>query len=168
MVTDHNQTYCSYHFEVYRNIESLCCVTGTTIVLQVNYTSKTNKLIEKEIRFVVPVGGGRREGNLIKAVKGQCMCAKLLQSYDCLQSYGLQPARLLCPWNSLGKNTGVGYHALLQGIFLTQRLNLHLLGLLHWQAGSLSLAPPGKPSQRVQTSSYKIKIRDVMTNDKYN
>ena len=39
-------------------------------------------------------------------------------------------ARLPCPWDSQGKNTGVGYHALLQGIFLIQRLNLHLLHLL--------------------------------------
>ena len=36
--------------------------------------------------------------------------------------------------------------ALLQGIFLTQGSNPHLLHLLHWQAGSLPLAPPGKPS----------------------
>ena len=35
---------------------------------------------------------------------------------------------LLCPWNSPGKNTGVGSHSLLQGIFPTQRLNP---GLLH-------------------------------------
>ena len=35
---------------------------------------------------------------------------------------------LLCPWHSPGKNTGVGCHCLLQGIFQTQRLNL---GLLH-------------------------------------
>ena len=35
--------------------------------------------------------------------------------------------RLPCPWDSPGKNTGVGYHAPLQGIFLTQGLNLHLL-----------------------------------------
>ena len=42
------------------------------------------------------------------------------------------------------KNTGVGCHALLQGIFLTQGLNPRLLHLLHWQAGSLPLAPPGK------------------------
>ena len=34
---------------------------------------------------------------------------------------------LLCPWNSLGKNTGVGSHFLLQGIFSTQGLNLDLL-----------------------------------------
>ena len=34
--------------------------------------------------------------------------------------------------------------ALLQGIFSTQGLNLHLLHLLHCQDGSLPLAPPGK------------------------
>ncbi|XP_025119872.2 dihydrodiol dehydrogenase 3 isoform X2 [Bubalus bubalis] len=53
-----------------------------------------------------------------------------------------QPARLLCPWHSPDKNTGVDCHALLQGIFLTQGSNLHLS---HWQGGSLQLAPPGKP-----------------------
>ena len=42
-------------------------------------------------------------------------------------------------------NTGVGCHALLQGIFPTQGLNPHLLSLLLWQQGSLPLAPPGKP-----------------------
>ena len=36
-----------------------------------------------------------------------------------------------CPWDSPGKNTGVGCHALLQGIFLSQGLNLRLLSLLH-------------------------------------
>ena len=45
-----------------------------------------------------------------------------------LRPHGLQPIRLLCPWNSPGKNTGVDRHFLLQGIFLTQRLNL---GNLH-------------------------------------
>ena len=38
----------------------------------------------------------------------------------------------LCPWDSPGKNTGVGCHALLQRIFLTQGLNPRLLCLLHW------------------------------------
>ena len=42
------------------------------------------------------------------------------------------------------QNTRVGCLALLQGIFLTQGLNLHLLSLLHWQVGSSPLAPPGK------------------------
>ena len=44
-----------------------------------------------------------------------------------------------------GKYTGVGCHALFQGIFLTQGWNPLLLFLLHWQPGSLPLAPPGKP-----------------------
>ena len=39
-------------------------------------------------------------------------------------------ARFLCPWTSLGKNTGVGSHFLLWGIFVIQGSNLHLL---HWQ-----------------------------------
>ena len=40
----------------------------------------------------------------------------------------LQPQRLLCPWNSPGKNTRVGSCSLLQGIFPTQGSNP---GLLH-------------------------------------
>ena len=51
----------------------------------------------------------------------------------------------LYPWNSLGKNTGVGFPALLQGIFPIQGLNLCLLCLLHWQLGSLPLVPLEKP-----------------------
>ena len=47
---------------------------------------------------------------------------------------------LLCPWDSPGKNTGVGCHFLLQGIFLNQGSNLHLLCLLHWQMSSLTSA----------------------------
>ena len=45
----------------------------------------------------------------------------------------------------LGKNTGVGCHVLLQGIFPTQGLNSHLLRPLHWQMDSLLLMPAGKP-----------------------
>ena len=40
-------------------------------------------------------------------------------------------ARLLCPWDSPGKNTGMNYCFLLQGIFPAQGLNPHLLCLLH-------------------------------------
>ena len=39
------------------------------------------------------------------------------QSCPTLQPFGLQPARLLCPWDSQGRNTRVGCHALLQEIF---------------------------------------------------
>ena len=64
---------------------------------------------------------------------------------DSLRLYGLCPARLLCPWGFPGKNTGVGCHAFLQGIFLTQGLNQHILYLLHWQVGSLPPVLPGSP-----------------------
>ena len=42
---------------------------------------------------------------------------------DSLCPHGLQPARLLCSWDSPGKNTGVGCHFLLQEIFPTQGSN---------------------------------------------
>ena len=48
-----------------------------------------------------------------------CLRACLVTSVlsDSLRAHGLQPTRLLCPWHYPGKNTGVGCHALLQGIF---------------------------------------------------
>ena len=63
--------------------------------------------------------------------------------------YGLQPTRLLCPWDSLGKNTRVGYCALLQGIFPTQGLNHISSCFLHWQVGSLPLELLGWFTQRM-------------------
>ena len=43
-----------------------------------------------------------------------------------LRSHGLQPTRLLCPWDFPGKDAEVGCHFLLQGIFPTQGSNPHL------------------------------------------
>ena len=48
------------------------------------------------------------------------------------------------------KNTGVGCHSLLQGIFLTQGSNLCLL---HWQADSLPLSHLGSPKEGTHTSN---------------
>ena len=58
---------------------------------------------------------------------------------DFLWPHGLQPTRLFCPLNFPGKNTGVGCHFVLQGIFPTQGLKLCLFSLLHWLVGSLPL-----------------------------
>ena len=63
------------------------------------------------------------------------VCACSVRS-NSLWPHELQPTRLLHPWDFPGKNTEVGCHFLLQGIFLTQGLNLCLL---HWQGDSLSL-----------------------------
>ena len=72
------------------------------------------------------------------------MHAESLQLCPTLWPCGLWPSRLLCPYDYPGKNTGVGCRALLQGIFPTQGSKPGLSCLLHWQAGSLPLAPPGK------------------------
>ena len=52
-----------------------------------------------------------------------------------LPPLGLQPTRLLCPWDFPGKDTGVGCHFLPQGIFPTQGSNSGLLQcrqILYW------------------------------------
>ena len=58
-----------------------------------------------------------------------------------LRPHGLQPARLLCPWDFTGNNTGVGCHFLLQVIFPTQGSNP---GLLHCRQMLLPSETPGK------------------------
>ena len=67
---------------------------------------------------------------------------------------------LLCPWNPPGKNTGMGCCALLHGIFLTQGSNLGILCLLHWQVGSIPLAPLGKEVMMVDTAQFKACPKD--------
>ena len=70
----------------------------------------------------------------------------VVQSQSCvqlLQPLGLQPTRLLCSWDFPGKNTRVGCHFLLQGIFQTQGLNqclLHYRQILHRLSHQGSLA----------------------------
>ena len=72
-----------------------------------------------------------------------CVCAQLCpalyDSMDCSPSHSSL-------WDSPGKNTGVGCHFLLQGIFLTQGLNPCLLHLLHWQENSSPLSHLGSPT----------------------
>ena len=76
--------------------ESLCCTPETNTTLQISYVLLLLLLLVASVVF------------------------------DSLIRYGLWPFRLLCPWDSPGKSTGVGCHALLQGIFLTRGSNLRL------------------------------------------
>ena len=71
----------------------------------------------------------------VQSVSGSAMS-------DSLWLHGLGPARLLCPFNFPGKNSGVGSHSLLQGIFLTQGLNSDPL---QCKQISLPSGSPGKP-----------------------
>ena len=60
-----------------------------------------------------------------------------------LQPHELQPTKLLSQRNFPGKNTGMGCHFLLQGIFLTQGSSPRCLHLWPWQVDSLPLCPLG-------------------------
>ena len=80
---------------------------------------------------------------------GSCMHACMLNRFSSVRlaaTLWTVAAKLLCLWDSPGKNTGMGCHFLLQQIIPTQGLNPSLLCLLQWQADSLPLVPPGKPS----------------------
>ena len=74
----------------------------------------------------------------------QCAALSCSVMSDSLQPHGLQPTRLLCPWDSPGKNTDVGSLSLLQGIFLTQESNR---GLLHCRQIFYQLSYEGSPSE---------------------
>ena len=101
--------------------------------------------------FQVPAQFSPRQGVLVI----HFLFLKLLLEYIVLvlrcvlliATHGLQPTRLLCPWDSPGKNTGVGCHALLQWIFPTQVSNPNFLCLL--QVDSLPLSHPGSPYQSI-------------------
>ena len=70
----------------------------------------------------------------------RCMHAKLLQFVWPFESPRTLVFQALRPWSSPGKDTGVGCHMILQGIFQTQGSNLRLSCLV----ASLPLVPPRK------------------------
>ena len=73
-----------------------------------------------------------------------CVPVHSLQSCLTLRPPGLYPTTLLCPLDSPGKNTGVGCHFPLQGIFPTQGSNLQSPVSPAWAAGFFTTEPPGK------------------------
>ena len=69
---------------------------------------------------------------------------------------------LLCPWDSPGRNTGVGCHSLLQGIFLTQGSKLGLLhcrqSLYHW---AIREAVPPTARRKGVITSFTFPLRSM-------
>ena len=83
-----------------------------------------------------------------------CVCVSCFVMSDSWQPHELWPARLLCPWDFPGKNTGMGCHFLPQGIFLTQGSNPGIKPRSPvLQADSLPSDPPRKPCSLVWVSS---------------
>ena len=71
-----------------------------------------------------------------------CMCVSYSAVSDSLRHHGLQPSRLLCPWESPGQDTGVGCHSLPRRSARTQDSNL---GLLHCRQILYLLSHQGSP-----------------------
>ena len=85
-----------------------------------------------------------------------CVCSVMSAS---VRPHELQPARLLCSWDSPGKNTGVGCRFLIQGFFPTQGSNSHLFCLLHFgQTNSLPLCHLGNPMKLKYAYSLEGKL----------
>ena len=90
------------------------------------------------------------------------VCAKLLQSCLTLcDSMDCSPPGSSVHGDSPGKNTGVDCQALLPGILPTHGFNLHLLCLLHWQAGYLPLVHLGNPYIFIQVYIYLSKYPPI-------
>ena len=109
----------------------------------------------------LPSLGSHRVGHDWSALASAAACAQSL-SCSWLSStpwtVDHHHCRLLCPWTFPGKNIGVGWLFLLQGIFPTQGSKQHLLHLLHWQADSLSLSHLGSPNYILIKKNYKNKF----------
>ena len=89
------------------------------------------------------------------------LCVHASVVFDSLWHHGPQLARVLCPWDSPGNNTGVGCHALLQGIFLIWGSNWCLPISLALQGDSLPTEPWGSP-QGTQSGVLITLIQDSL------
>ena len=81
---------------------------------------------------------------------------------DSLYPHGLEPARLICPWNSPGRNTGVGCHFLLHGVFPTQESNPDLP---HSRQILYHLSHEGNPLYFVNTKILSINCSLIHKNE---
>ena len=97
-----------------------------------------------------------------------CVCTKWLWSGPALcSSMDCSPARLLCPWDSPDKNTGVGCPALLWGIFPPQGWNPHRLWFLHCRQVLYGWATGEAYPTRNKKLEVNIKYTDVKTFHKH-
>ena len=97
---------------------------------------KVDKILKKVTKSYIYFVFSRKY--LITVWKCESISHSVVSSF--LQPHGWWTARLLCPWNSPGKNIGVHCHFLLQRVFLTQGSNP---GLLHFWQTSYSLSHQG-------------------------
>ena len=103
-----------------------------TIYVNLNYLEIKSLIFKKapssKLSWPTSLGAGEKlSGGLTISLTENESCSVVSDSF---QPRGLQPSRLLCPWDFPGKNAGVGCHALLQPLFAAQALSPYLLS---WQ-----------------------------------
>ena len=115
------------------------------MVLQITHGEGIPKT-ETECSKLVNFNFNKQKNLLMRLILGKHnMCMYYVASImsDSLKPYGLYPTKLLCPWDSPGRNTEVGCHALQKEIFLTKGLN-HVTPALQADSLRLSLGKPGR------------------------
>ena len=101
--------------------DSLGCCTGTELAFPGTAHSFPFSMPRRLWKYCITKKQNKTTLPLFRTL----LIFSVLVVHLCLTLCG--PSMLLCPWNSPGKNTGVGSHSLLQGIFLTQGSNQGLL-----------------------------------------
>ena len=101
----------------------------THVQVQVHVHTEVQEIGLTVPRYSKKLRSERRTGGFQQEVTLQTVRVSVNHSVlsDSSRPHGPQPARLLCPWDSPGQNTGMGSHALLQGIFRTRGSNPSLL-----------------------------------------
>ena len=114
-------------------LDSLVCMPSSGI--SGSYGSSVSSFLRESPHCSV-----KKKYKILQFVWCRCSFIQLLMHAGSAVTPWTVAHQLLCPWDFLGKNTGVSCHFLLQGIFSTQGLKPHLLWLLHWQVDSLPLS----------------------------
>ena len=131
---------CFIFLHRYNGIPRFCSCPQVTLVLEVGHSILP---FSAWISRTSPLPRGYSLSSISSSLTRYCPVAASLTPSSFILLFSLEVVsnffahhRLHCPWNFPGKNTRVGSHFLLQGLFLTQESNPHLL---HWQVDSLLL-----------------------------
>ena len=119
---ERNQSFLAPQI-IWHKQNHLCLFSVLGHHLRMPYWNLSIELSEEGNVAVYSYSVASRMSALTPSEREHVSCSVVSHS---LRPHQLKPTRFLCPWNSPGKTTGVGSHSLLQGIFLTQEVNMSL------------------------------------------
>ena len=145
-----------------RTVYFIACVLIQQMILQEFSLCNTNYWNTEQTIDVVIYSTSGIKFDLYSLIVS---CACVLSHVQLFVSPWTVSSRLLCPWDFLGKNTGMGFCFLLQGIFPTQGKPC----LLHWQVDSLPLYHLGSPVISQLLLNYKVLycLKEFLLYNKY-